>query len=157
MEIAQPDGTSHLVVIEQVGKIFLCKLRDMKESVALVLAFLLFLGLFLFLNLNVVFLSQPTQSLGISVVLMLHEEFHHIAGLAATEAFENAFGGRYIERRRLLVVERATSNMVGTTLAQRYKVANHLLDTGGVHDALYGFLVYHANWGAKIRFFFDIG
>lgn len=53
-------------------------------------------------------------------------------------------------------MERATADVVGATLLERDEIADDLLDTGGIHDALYGLLVYHVNWGAKIRFFFDM-
>lgn len=118
VEITETNGTSHLVVVEQVGEIFLCKLGDMEEGVALVLAFLLFLSLLLLLNLDVVFLRQPTQCFGVGVVLMLHEELHHIAGFAAAKTLEDTFRRRNIERRCLLVVEGAATYMVGSTLLE---------------------------------------
>ena len=86
----------------------------MEEGVALVLAFLLFLGLFLFLNLDIVLLGQITQCFGIGEMLMLFQESNNIAGFAAAKAFENAFGGRDIEGGGLLVVERAAANVVGS-------------------------------------------
>ena len=156
MEIAETHGTSHLVVVEEVGKVFLCKLGDMEEGVALALALLLLLGLFLFTNLNVILLGQPTKGFGIGEMLVLLEEGHNIASLAAAETFEDAFGRRDIKGGRLLVVEGTTTDVVGSALLERHEVTNHLLDTGGVHDALYGLLVNHEIRGAKIRFFFDM-
>ena len=79
VEIAEAHGTPHLVVEEQVGKVLLGKLADMEQGVALVLAFLLLLGQLLLLHLDVVFIGQPSQCLGIGVVFMLHQESHHIA------------------------------------------------------------------------------
>ena len=151
VEVAQAHGAPHLVVVEQVGEILLRKLAHVEQAVSLRLPLLLLLGLLLLFYLDVVLVGQPAQRLGVGVVLVLHEELHHVARLAAAEAFEDALRRRHIERRRLLVVERAAAYMVGATLLERHKIAYHLLDAGGVHDALYGLLVNHS--GCKITHF----
>ena len=155
VEVAEAYGAPHLVVVEQVGEVLLGKLTHVEQAVTLRLPLLLLLGLLFLLNLYVVLVGQPPQRLGIGIVLVLHEELHHIARLAAAEALEDALRRRHIERRRLLIVERAAAYVVGSTLLERHKVAYHLLDAGGVHDALYGLLIYHS--GCKITQFLRYG
>ena len=91
VEIAKTYRRPHLVVEEQVGKIFLCKLRHMKQGVPLVVALNLLLAKLLFLDLNIIFVGQPAKGLGIGVVLMFHEETDNIAAFAASKAFVQAF------------------------------------------------------------------
>ena len=143
MEIAEAHGAPHLVVVQQVGKILLGELGEMEKGVAFVLAFLLLFGLFLLLDFDIVLLGKPAERFRVSEVFVFLEEGNHVAGLATAEALEDAFRGRHIERRCLLVVEGATAYMVGSALLQRHEVTYHLLDTGGVHNPLYGLLVYH--------------
>ena len=116
----------------------------MEQAVALGLTFFLLLGQLFFLNLDVIFVGQPAQGFGVGVVLVVHEEPHGVARFAAAETFEDAFGRRNIERRGLLVVERAAANVVGTPFFQRHKFPYHLLYMGGIHDAVYGIFAYHS-------------
>ena len=154
MEIAEAHGTPHLIVVEEVGEILLGEFGEVEEGIALVLSFFLFLGLFLLLDLDIVFPCQPAEGFGIGEVFVFLKEGDHVASLAAAEAFEDAFGGGDIEGGRLLVVEGATAYVVGSALLERDEVTYHLLDAGGVHDPLYGLLVYHRNKLQKYDFFF---
>ena len=115
----------------------------MEESVAFGLTFLLLLGHALFLNRDVVFVGKIAQGFGVGVMLVIHDEANGIARLATSEAFVYAFTGGDIERGGLLVVEGAAANVVGSSLFERDKFTNNLLYTSGIHDALYGLLVYH--------------
>ena len=155
VEVGEADGAPHFVVVEEVGEVLLRKLGEVEEGVALVLPFALLLGLLLFADFDVVFFGQVEEGFGVGEVLVLFEEGHDVAGLAAAEAFEYAFGGGDVEGGCLLVVEGAAADVVGATLLEGHKVADDVLDAGGIHDALYGLLVYHFG-GAKIRLFSDM-
>ena len=143
VEIAEANGTAHLVVEKQVGKIFLGKLTHMEQAVALVLTLFLLLGHFLFLYRDVVFAGQVAQCFVVGVVLVFHKETHSIARLATAKTFEDAFAGGDIKRGSFLVVERAAANMVGTPFFERHKLTHHLFDMGGIHDAVDGLLINH--------------
>ena len=71
---------------------------------------------------------------------MLHDEIDGIPTLSATETLVNSLGCGNTERGRLLIVERAIAPQVGTLLFQVYKIAHHLLYSGGFKDLRYGFL-----------------
>ena len=144
VEVAEAHRTAHLVVIEQVGKVFLRELAHVEEAVPLGLPLLLLVRQLFLLDFYMVFVGQPPQRLGVGVVLVLYQELHHIASLTASKAFEYALRRRHIERGCLLVVERAAPYMVGAALLQRHKVAYHLLDARRIHNALYGLLVNHS-------------
>ena len=53
---------------------------------------------------------------------MLHNEVHYIAALAAGKAFAQSLGWRYVERRGLIVVERAQTYIVHSAFPQRDEV-----------------------------------
>ena len=143
VEVAQTHGAAHLVLVEQAGKILLRKLRHVEQGIALVVALLLLVGQFLFDDSDIVFLCKPAQRLGIGVVLVLHQETYSIAALAATKALVDALGRRHRERRRLLIMERTTANEVCSATFHRHKLSDDFLYTSRIHNALYGFLVYH--------------
>ena len=69
----------------------------MEKGIALALSLLLFLGLLLLVNLDVVLAGEVLQGLGIGEMLVFLEETHHVARLAAAKAFEDALGRRDIE------------------------------------------------------------
>ena len=89
-EIGKTHGTSHLVVIEQVGKIFLGKLADMEEGIAFRLLFLLLLCLLLLVYFYMILFGQPTQCLRVGKMFVFFQEGHHIASFTAAEALEDA-------------------------------------------------------------------
>ena len=85
-EIGQTDGATvqrlvHLLLEPVVGP-----LVDGKEALALALLRLFLVGLLAFLDLDVVLLCQVLQRLGIGQLLVLHDEMHGCAALAAGEA-----------------------------------------------------------------------
>ena len=55
---------------------------------------------------NVIFAGKPFQRLVVVHLLMLHDEVYGISAFAASEAFAESFGGRNIEGRSLVIVER---------------------------------------------------
>ena len=81
-------------------------------------------------------------------MLMLHDEAHRVAGFAAAKAFEDVAGRIDVERRRLLLVERAYSDEVRAAFAQCHKLAHHVFDTCCLKDLVYGFAWNHI---AQIR------
>ena len=155
VEIGEADGAPHFVAPEEVGEVLLRELGEVEEGVALVLPFALLFGLLLFADFDVVFFGQVEECFGVGEVLVLFEEGDDVAGFAAAEAFEYALGGGDVEGGSLLVVEGAAADVVGAALFEGHEVADDVLDAGGIHDALYGLLVYHFG-GAKIRLFSDM-
>ena len=93
------------------------------------------LGRFLlFLDLDVIFMRQIAQSLGIGEFLVLHQEADRRAGLAAAEAFENALGRRDVEGGGFLVVKGAAGHETGPAALQRHEITDHFFDAGGVQN-----------------------
>ncbi len=79
--------------------------------------------------------GQPLDGLDEADVLDLHHEVDHAAALAAAEAVEGAVGRADVERRRLLVVERAqAAHRTRARPAQRDVLADDLLDPVAVAD-----------------------
>jgi hypothetical protein len=76
---------------------------------------------------------------------VLHDEIHRVAGLATPEAFVDIPCRVDAERRRTLVVERATSKIVDTPPFERYKFANYINDAGCVKNPVDRGSVYHSN------------
>ena len=87
MEIAESYSLTHFILVEQLGEVFLRKLRHMEKAVSLGLTLLLLCRHLLLLDLDMVLLGKPFQRLGVGVMLVLHEEAHSIATLAAAETF----------------------------------------------------------------------
>ena len=93
-----------------------CILQDDDKN-RLPFAFLLpFLGThLLLLNLDVVFLCQPSQSLWVSHLQMFHDKAHRSATLAAGEAMTVVSCWRDGEGRCAVVMERAQALIVRTS------------------------------------------
>ena len=104
---------------------------------------LLLVGELALLNLDVVFVGQPAQCLGIGHLLVLHDERDGISALAASKTMTGVSGWRHHERRGFLVVERTQALIVCATLLERHKLRHYLYDIGGVLDSLYGLSVNH--------------
>ena len=80
-------------------------------------------------------LGQPLHRLHEGQVLDLLQEGEDVAALAAAEAVVVAAGRADLERRRLLVVERAQALEVAAAgVAQRDVLPHDLLDAAGVAD-----------------------
>ena len=79
--------------------------------------------------------GQPLHGLHVGEVLDLLQEGEHVAALVAAEAVVVATAGADLERRGLLVVERAQPLEVAAAgVAQRHVLADDLLDATGVAD-----------------------
>jgi len=77
---------------------------------------------------------------------MIHDKLHHIATLAASEAFENAFARRHVKGGCLFVVKRTQAKVVGTAPFELYKIADHINDLCRIKYAVYGFSVNHESF-----------
>ena len=75
------------VIVKYVLEIFGCKLVDNKQTFTQAMRLFLFISQFTFLYLDIVFPGKPFQRFVIGELFMFHDEMHHIASLAATEAF----------------------------------------------------------------------
>ena len=84
----------------------------MKRLSAFALNELFFIGQLPFLDLDAVFLGKVFQCLRVGHLFVLHDEVHYIAALATGKAFAQSLGWRYVERRGLIVVERAQTYIV---------------------------------------------
>ena len=78
------------MIVEQVLEVFLCPFVDDEHRFALRLFLLLLVGQFSLMDLDMIFLGKPAQGLGIGELLVLHDEGHGIAALAAAEAVTGA-------------------------------------------------------------------
>ena len=143
-EILQADGLTVRMVVEQVLEIFLCPFVDDEHRLALRLLLFLLIGQFALVYLDMIFLGEPAQRLRVGELLMLHDERHGVAALATAEAVTGAAGRRYIERRGLLVVERAEAFIVGSRLLQRDELRYHIHDVCRILDLFYCLPVNHA-------------
>jgi hypothetical protein len=93
-----------------------------EHTLALALLSLLVVGEFALLYLDVILSCEPSQRFGIGHLLVLHDEAYGVAALTASEAMAGAACRRHIERRGLLVVERAQTLIVASTLAKCNKL-----------------------------------
>ena len=85
-EIRKADGLSLLGVHEVVLEVMQVPVVHDEQALALALLALLLVGQFPFVDFYVVFLGQPAQGFGVGHLLMLHDEAHGVAALAAREA-----------------------------------------------------------------------
>ena len=142
-QVGHADVAPLVRVAQGVAEVVAGKLVDDEEAVAFGLCGLLFGGLFAFLDFDVVLLGQEAQGVGVGQLLVQHDEVHGVAPLAAGEALAEVLGGRDVERRRLVVVERAQAHIVHPALAQGDKVGHDVVDLRRVHDAVDGGVVNH--------------
>ena len=120
------------------------------QRFALALLQLLFRAAFCLGQLDVVALAQPPDGLQISKMLVLLQEGDGVAGLAATEALEDAQLRAHIEGGRLLVVEWAQAQVTRPFALERHEFTHHVLDAGGILYLLYGFRGDHPWRIAKV-------
>lgn len=154
-EILQADGLTVGMVVEQILEIFLCPLVDDEHRLALRLFLFLFIRQLALMDLDMVFLREPAQRLGIGELFVLHDERHGITAFATAEAVAGAAGGGDIKRRRLLVVERTEPFVVGSRFLQRDELRHDIHDVCRVLDLFYCLPVNHdccfVPFVAKIR------
>ncbi len=143
-EIGQPHALSLGLAPEVVGEVLRGPAVQGEHRLAVVVAARLLGRQLLLLDLDAVPFGHHLERLGIRQALVLHEERHSVAALAAAEAFVDAFGGRDDERRGFLVVERTARGIVDALAFERHEVADDIHDIGGGVDAVYRFPVDHS-------------
>ena len=74
---------------------------------------------------------------------MPHYKVYGTAARSARETFAHALRRRYVERRSLVIMERAKPHIVHSTLAQSDKLRYHVDYLCGVKDTFYGCSVDH--------------
>ena len=121
---------------------------SVQQAFALILLGRLFGCLLFFLYLNVVFLGQIAQCLGIGHLLVGHDEVDRIATFTTAKALVNALGRRHAERWRLLVVEWAKPPKIGALLLEMHEIAHNLFHPCGVEYLSDGIFRYHG--GSKV-------
>ena len=142
-EVGQSHALSFGFALEVVGEILRGPAVQGEHRLAVVVAAHLLFRHLLLLNLDAVTLGHHLQGLGIGDVLVLHQESHGIAALAASEALVDALRGRHDERRGLLVVERTARLIVHALSFERDVFADNIHDIGGGVNAVYCFPVDH--------------
>ena len=78
-----------------------------------------------------IFFCKVLQRLGVCEVLVLHDEIDRVANLSAAEAFEDLLRRRYGERRSLLVMKRAKTDIIRTSPFQHNKFSDHFFNVAG--------------------------
>jgi hypothetical protein len=78
---------------------------------------------------------------------MFHDKIYRIAYFSATEAFEYLFRRGNSERRCLLIMKRAQSEVVNAPFLQWNKLLNHINYLGSIENTFYCRAVNH---GSKI-------
>src|SRR5690606_24360127 len=76
---------------------------------------------------------------------VLHQEREHVPGFAAAEALVEALRGHDVERRRLLLVERAQRAEILAGTFQRHVLADDLHDVGPQPDLVHYFVRDHSS------------
>ncbi len=131
------------IILQDVLEVFRRPFIHDEHRFAFALALLLLVGHLAFLNLDMVFLGQPAQGLGIGHLLQLHQEVDGISTLAAGKAVADASGWRNGERWMGIVMERTQADIVDASLFERDEFRHHLFYLGGVHNTCYRRFVYH--------------
>ena len=143
-EVLFADGHTVGVVLQHIVEIVHGPLVDYKHRLAFALLLSLLVGELLLHHLDVVFLGQPVQSLGVGDLLVLHEETDGCAAFPAHKAVTDVLGRRHNERRVAVVVERAKSFVVDAAFAQRHKLAHHVNNACCIKDSVNCRSVYHS-------------
>ena len=132
------------------------KLVDHELAFALALSGSLLVGEFTLLDVDVVFLGEVAQGLGIGKLLVLHDEIDRAAPLAAREALANALGSGHIERGSPVVMERTEPHIVSATVFQCHEVAHDINNVGRINDFVYSSSINHEIYPfvkTKVRLF----
>src|SRR5690606_30074631 len=121
-EIGQSYGLPFIGIQEHIVKIAGGVFVKNAQTFLGALLFFLLGGALGFYQFYLVIVRQPMYGLGVGELFVLLHKSDYVAALAATKAFINALGGRYVERRSFLVVKRAIGNVAGAALLQPYKL-----------------------------------
>ena len=147
-EILPADGDTIGIILHHVLEIVHRPVVDDEHRLTVALFLLLLLGEFLFLDLNIIFLRQPAQGLGIGDLFVLHQEVDGRTTLATSKALADLLRGGHHKRRGLIIVKRAQALVVHACLTQGHKLPHHVNDVRGVHDFIYRRSVNH--FGDKV-------
>ena len=118
-KIPQANGHAISMVVKQILKILACPLVDYEHGLAFALLLFLLVGEFTLFDLNMVFVSEPTQSLRICHLLMFHDKIDRRSTLATAETVARATSRRNKKRWCFLIVKRAKPLVVGPRLLER--------------------------------------
>ena len=124
---------------------FLGVLHHEKQALVVLAFGNLLSRLLLFYDLDIVFLGQIAQSLGVGAVLLLHHETYGRAGLTAAETLVYAFGWGNVERGSLLIVEGTAGDIVRPATLQRHVIAHNVGDLRCIQNKVDCLLRYHCS------------
>ena len=113
LEVRQPYGLSRFAFPKGLGKILLGIFRDQIHAFPLVGLLLLLIGLFGFLNLNIIFFGQVLYGFGIGKMFVLHQKSHHIPTFPATEILPYLLHRGNHETRGPFIRKRTQSLKIG--------------------------------------------
>ena len=142
-EVLHTDGPSVHIVLQDVLEVLRCPFVDDEHRLPFALLLLLLTCQFPLLDLDVIFVGQPAQRIGIGHLFQLHQEVDGVASLSTGEAMADAACGRDREGRMRIIMERAQTDIVHAAFFERHELRHHVNDVGGVHDSGYGRFVYH--------------
>ncbi len=143
-KIAEADGFSFDALVQLVGEIFLRPVVYDQHALPVVFYLFLLLGQFPFLYFDVIFPGEVAKRVIVAELLVFHDEMDGSPPFAAGKTFTDVFGGRYIERGRAVVMERAEPYVVDTSFTQGDKVRNDIDDVSCVQYPVYCQLVNHS-------------
>ena len=142
-EILLTDGDAVRIILQYLLEIGLRPFVHDKHRLAVALLLSFLVGQFLFLYLDIIFLRQPAQSLGIGDLLVLHQEVNGRTTLSTGKTLTDLLRGRHHKRRRRIVMKRTQALVVHPRLPQRDELPHHVNNVRGVHNLINSCLIYH--------------
>ena len=142
-EILHTDGSAVGVVLKDIVIVFRDPFVQYEHRFPLALLLPFLACLLSFLYLYMIFLRQPSESLDVCHLLVLHDESYWRAALSAREAVAVVARRGDRERRCGVVVERTQSLVVHACLTQRHKLRHHIDNVSRCENAFDGGTVYH--------------
>ena len=139
-------GKAHVLSfagLELVSKELLGEFAHEHQTFAALAAGKLFRGFLLLDDLYVIAFRNVAQGLHVGIMLVLHQEAYGGPGLPASEALVDTFRRRHVERRSLLLMERAAGHVVGPAALQRHEVPYYVLYPYGIQDEVDCLFGYH--------------
>ena len=138
LEIRKTDGFAFFRMQKRVVEIIFGKFRNQVHAFPNIGIGFFLIGLFGFLDFDIVFFGQKTNGFRIGKMGMLHQKSHRISTFSGAEIFPNPFGGRNHKRRRALVRERTQSFEVASGSFQLHKITNNLLNASSFENGING-------------------
>ena len=137
-EIRKPNSSSHFRIVHLILEVFIGVIRNNRKLFALAFFSLLFFGLTLFFNLNIVPVGQPAQGFRIGKLLVLHQEINGVSAFSRTEIFVNSFRWNNEKTRCFFIHKRRKAAIRRPTFFQMNKLANHIFNKNGLKNSIYG-------------------